>query len=129
MGKVIVGLVVWLILVSASHVVLTDRVFAADEYGAIAISEDADEGYGVGYASQKEAEARALAECEARAGGKSCEIAAWCQNACCALSIGKDNGWGGFWGETQAAAERAATRLCEGQTTDCKIRRSFCTSD
>jgi len=102
---------------------------AAERFGAIAFSADSGaEGYGVDYATREDAESRAMEECKSRSRGKACTVAAWCQNACCALAVGKGNGWGGFWGVEQKQADLAALGNCGTQTSNCKIRRSFCTA-
>ena len=100
---------------------------AAVKFGAIAFSpKSGAEGYGENYKTREDAEKRAMTECTERSEGKPCDVVSWCQNACCALAVGKGNGWGGFWGATKDKAEAAALEKCSEQTTSCKIRRSLC---
>ena len=98
-------------------------------HGSIAFSQDADGSYAWGIAwsfdSSTGAEAEALGQCRAH-DGKRCSQAGWFQEACGALAIGDDNGYGTGWGATAAAAKRDALTQCRGSNNDCRIEVARC---
>jgi len=95
-------------------------------FGAIAYAPSSGaNGYCYGYASRRDAEYRAMAECGARSGG--CQIAIWFQNACGAVASGYRGGWGSAWGNGRAEAEYNALAQCSRYTTNCSIRVWACT--
>ncbi len=98
-----------------------------DQFGAIAYSPSKG-AYAVTYdrPSQADAEAGALAECRSRA--EDCESSVWFRNACGALAVGKDGGWGTDWGNDRPAAEANAINMCQRYTSDCSVLRSVCAS-
>ena len=100
---------------------------AADNFAAIAYSQDTDShGWSYDYSTRGEAEARAMVECAQY--GRGCKIATWCKNACCALAVGRGNGWGADWGRSKDEAQRLAVRRCHTNTSNCSVRRWVCTT-
>jgi serine/threonine-protein kinase len=100
------------------------RAAAADNYGAIAFSQDSGKvGWAYDYRSRSAAEERALEEC-----GNDCEVVLWIMNACGALATGDDNGYGTGWAGSRARAEEIAKANCEEHADNCRINRWICTS-
>jgi uncharacterized caspase-like protein len=99
-----------------------------DHFGAIAYSPSAvAHGYAMDYSTQAEAEARALAECTAK--GSGCQAAIWFRNACGALAIASNGGWGSDWGADQQTAEQKALDLCKkNSSSGCSVVRWVCTT-
>jgi hypothetical protein len=98
-----------------------------NHFGAIAYSPSSRaQGYAFDYSTQAEAQARALAECSAK--GQGCQSTIWFQNACGALAVGSDGGWGGDWGADQQTAEQKAIAVCSKYTTGCSVVRWVCTT-
>ncbi|MEZ5873108.1 MAG: DUF4189 domain-containing protein [Nitratireductor sp.] len=99
----------------------------ADYFGAIAYSPNSGaHGYSYDYGSQGEAEAYAMNECRKYAG--DCRVAIWFRNACGALAIGNNGGWGSGWGNNQRRAELEAINTCQQYTSNCRIKRWACTT-
>ena len=98
-------------------------------HGSIAFSQDADGAYAWGIAwsfdSSAGAEAEALGQCR-EYGGTQCAEAGWFQEACGALAIGDDNGYGTGWGATTGEAERDALAQCRAVNDDCRIEVARC---
>jgi hypothetical protein len=101
-------------------------VRADDNFGAIAYSPSSGaDGYSYDYATQAEAEERALAECNSR--GEGCQSVLWFRNACGALAVGPD-GWGTGWAEDQGTAEENARDECSKHSGHCAVTRWACTT-
>ena len=99
--------------------------FAADLYGAIAYSQQsAHYGWSINTGSQEEAETSAMNQCYNY--GSDCK-SMWFMNACGALAIGADGGWGMNWGENTRQAENKAIAQCNGVSSNCKVEYSKCT--
>ena len=97
---------------------------ADDSYGAIAFSsESGATGYSYNFGSREEAEERALQEC-----GAGCEVVQWFKNACAALAVGDNNGWGTGWSGNREEAENIALNKCGEQTRNCDIKVRACTA-
>jgi len=97
---------------------------AADNYGAIAFSQDSGKvGWAYDYQSRSGAEERAREEC-----GSDCEIVLWIMNACGALATGDDNGYGTGWAGNRERAEEIALTNCEENADNCRINRWICTT-
>ena len=98
-------------------------------HGSIAFSRDADDSYAWGIAwsfdSSAGARAEALGQCRAHDGTR-CSQAGWFREACGALAIGDDNGYGTGWGATAAAAKRNALAQCRASNNDCRIEVARC---
>jgi hypothetical protein len=100
---------------------------AQDHYGAIAYSPSAvAHGYSFDFATQAEAEARALAECNSK--GQGCQAAIWFRNGCGALAVAPDGSWGSDWGVDQQTAEQKALALCSKYSSSCSVVRWVCTT-
>lgn len=100
---------------------------ARDYYGAIAYSPDM-RAYGYSYDSRSRAHAEKTAMARCRSYGGGCRVVTWFRNACGALAIGDDGGYGGAWAGSRAAAERSALRTCAGSSSDCTVVRWACTT-
>ena len=61
-----------------------------------------------------------------REGGESCREVGWFRNACGALAIGDENGFGAGWGATTTQAEQDALKKCRAANQDCRIEVSRC---
>ena len=100
----------------------------ADSYWSIVLSQEADGGYHVGWASDvsKAAAMRgASGSCREHGGSKCREVASFA-NACMAVAIG-DNGYGTGGGDSKANAERKARARCRsGGNSNCSILDSGC---
>ena len=98
-------------------------------HGSIAFSQDDDGAYAWGIAWSFEtsvgANAEALAQCRAH-DGTECEEVGWFQEACGALAIGGENGYGAGWGSTEIPAQADALENCLRFNDDCRIVASQC---
>lgn len=95
-----------------------------DHFGAIAFSQGSGSvGYSYDYGSGGAAEERALNSC-----GSDCHVVVWFRNACGALAVGADRGYGATWADTQSDAESLAMDTCRANTTDCEVTQWVCTS-
>lgn len=89
---------------------LSSPVLAA-LYGAIAYSEKTGRyGYSYNYSWLGDAEADALANCDA----PDAQVVAWCWNEYAALAVDDNGNYGYSSGLTQASAEAAALSYCTG---------------
>jgi serine/threonine-protein kinase len=96
----------------------------ADEYGAIAFStRSGAHGYSRGFDNREDAEERALQEC-----GPHCEVVLWFKNACAALAVGSDKGYGTGWASSRSEAESIAMNNCDKNADSCAVVRWVCTS-
>ena len=102
---------------------------AEDLHGSIAFSQDEGGGYAWGIAwsfdSSAGAQVEALGQCRAH-GGTRCAEVGWFREACGALALGDDNGYGTGWGATTAEAERDALAQCRVSDDDCRIEVGRC---
>jgi serine/threonine-protein kinase len=97
---------------------------AADHYGAIAFSQASGAvGYSYDFDSRDDAEERALQEC-----GPRCEVVIWFKNACAALAVGDDKGYGTGWAADRDRAEEIAMMKCEENSDDCSVKQWACTT-
>ncbi len=99
-----------------------------DKYAAIACTRNCSQwGYSNNCATQKEAEAKAVAECEK--GGKKCKAIGTFKNTCGAFARASDGSWGAQWGtEDEQEAKQKAMARCEKEGgKDCAVKFSFCT--
>lgn len=102
---------------------------AQELHGSIAFSQESEGRYAWGIAwlfgSPVSATAEAVRQCQ-REGGTKCAEVGWFRNACGALAIGDDNGYGAGWGRTTAQAERDALRQCRADNANCRIEVARC---
>lgn len=100
---------------------------AQNYYGAIAYSPSTGSyGYSYDHASRARAEDGAYAECRKHA--SDCQVALWFRNACGALAVGDDGGWGTGWGSVLQRAESEALGVCGKHTSNCSVIRWVCTT-
>lgn len=104
---------------------LAPALAAADSYGAIAYSPTTRaDGWSHSYSTRADAERRALRECSGRA--RDCRVAIWFKNACGALAVGQNGGWGSGWGNDRRRAELEAIGVCNQYAAGCSIVRWAC---
>ncbi len=104
-------------------------VHAEGLHGSISFSQEDDGGYAWGIAwrfdNRFDATREAVTQCR-REGGTNCTEVGWFENACGALAIGDENGYGAGWGDSTAAAERDALRQCRVANDNCRIEVARC---
>ena len=99
----------------------------AENYGAIAYSPSTGaHGWSYDYPSRGAAENVALQGCRQHAG--DCLVPIWFRDACGALAVGSNNGYGTGWGTSRGLAESYALQSCRKHTSNCAIRRWACTT-
>jgi eukaryotic-like serine/threonine-protein kinase len=97
-------------------------------FGAIARSPSTQfKGYSWNFASQKDAETRALSECESTSNSGDCQVLIWAQNACISLAESSNGAAGSGLAEDMTAAENNAKQLCQQyKGVNCTITRTIC---
>ena len=107
----------------------TDAAGSGPLQGSIAFSQESDGGYAWGIAwsfdSRSDALTGAVDQCQAY-GGSDCVEVGWFEEACGALAIGDENGYGTGWGATIAAAERDALAQCRAVNQNCRVEVARC---
>lgn len=103
---------------------------ADSRYGSIVFSKEANGGYAWGIAwsfnSHSAARDRAIRECQSRR-GTSCYEVGWFRDACGALAIGGNNGYGSGWGTTHSVAKEYALGNCrQAGNEGCRIAAAEC---
>lgn len=99
---------------------------SAQNYGAIAYSPSTGAwGRSWDYRTRRTAERRAMRHCRRRA--RDCRVL-WFRNACGAVAVGRNGGWGSAWGRTKNAAFRNARAQCRRYDGGCRVRVWQCTS-
>ena len=103
---------------------------AGDLHGSIAFSKLSGGGYAYGIAwnaeSPEAARRGAREECARHGGGSGCREVGGFRNACGALAIGDNNGFGTGWGATNAEAESDALSNCRAANRNCRVEVSRC---
>ena len=95
----------------------------ADSFGAIAYSPDTGaNGWSHDYPSRRGAERAAQDNCDA----DDCRIAIWFKNACGAVAVGSNGGWGSDWGGDRRRAQSKAIRACSRNDDGCSVVRWQC---
>lgn len=99
-----------------------------DLYGAIAYSPQTRMiGVSSDNPTQAEAESVALQNCKIESNNAAdCKVVMWVRNACAALAVGQDGGWGTDWGNDRATAERKALAFCGKYSQTCQVVRRVC---
>lgn len=116
-----------LAIVGQAALLTPTAAVARDYYGAIAYSQSTrSHGYSYDFDSRGRAERRAYNECAQYGGG--CRIAVWFKNACGALAVGRDGGWGSGWHRTRRGAQYNALRSCRSVSRGCRVIRWVCTT-
>jgi hypothetical protein len=96
---------------------------AADRWGSIFFSPDTHAvGYSFRHRSRGDAENAAYDNCDA----DDCIKATTFRNACGAVAVGENGGWGAYWGANGRAAQRAAVNVCRGNDDGCRVLRWQC---
>lgn len=96
-------------------------------YGAIAISPSSKAmGWSYDFRSKWKAERAALARCRQHA--SDCRIATWFRNACGAVAVGHNGGWGAHWGASVKNANWRAKKTCNKHDSYCEVKRWVCTT-
>lgn len=122
MAAAVLTVVLWMLSVEA----MAQQGFL---FGAIAYSPTTR---AIGVASdnttQAEAESVALQNCRASSPeATDCKNVMWVRNACAALAVGNEGGWGTDWGADRATAERKALAICAKYSSTCEVVRRVCT--
>ena len=102
---------------------------AQSRYGSIVFSQESGGRYAWGmawsYNSLSAARNRAVGECRRR-GGRNCREIVWFRDACGALAIGDNNGYGSGWGTSPSIAQRYAMSTCRSANRNCRIADTRC---
>ncbi len=99
---------------------------ARNKFGAIAISPSSKAmGWSYNYNSKWKANQVALRKCRQYA--SDCRIATWFRNACGAVAVGANGGWGAHWGRSIKNAKWKAKKMCRRHDSYCQVRRWVCT--
>ena len=98
-------------------------VQAADKWGSIFFSPETHaNGYSYRQPSRGAAEDAAYDNCDA----DDCVKATTFRNACGAVAVGRNGGWGAYWGEGGNRAQRAAINACRSNDDGCRVLRWQC---
>lgn len=99
---------------------------ARNKFGAIAISPSSKAmGWSYNYNSKWKANQVALQKCYQHA--SDCKIATWFRNACGAVAVGANGGWGAAWGRNISQAKWKAKKTCHKYDSYCQPKRWVCT--
>lgn len=110
-------------LIWVAAMLLTVTAAQADEWGAIAFSPNSGAtGYSYNYDTRRIAEGWAMSYCDAR----DCRIVINFRNACGAVAVGRNGGWGADWGPTRHSAEANAIAMCQAHDGGCRTKRWVC---
>ncbi len=121
------GKAIILTLITGLFLAITASQASAKNYfGAIAISPSTKAmGWSFDYSSKWKANNKALQKCRQYA--SDCRIATWFRNACGAVAIGQNGGWGAHWGNSIKNAKWKARKTCRKHDNNCKVKRWVCT--
>jgi len=104
---------------------LTTLAGQAAEWGSIAFSpRTGANGYSHNYDTKSTAQAWAMSYCDDNA--SDCRIVVNFQNACGAVAVGRNGGWGADWGPTRSSAEANAIAVCQSHDGGCRTKRWVC---
>lgn len=104
---------------------LSATAAAATEFGAIAYSPATGaHGYSYNYSTRRQADRVAMANCRAYA--DDCRIIVDFWNACAALAVGSNYGYGFAYNVRRSAAQATALAICRRNDSGCKIVRWVC---
>jgi serine/threonine-protein kinase len=100
-------------------------VASAASWGAIAFSPSTRAlGWTHDYSTQADAEDAAEAYCGKDA--DDCRVAISFRNACGAIAIGRNGGWGADWGVDPQTAQQRALNQCRRHDGGCIVKRWQC---
>lgn len=112
-------------LILAALMVLTAATSGAQavEWGSIYYSPSTHAtGFSHHYDTQRQAERAAASYCS----GGDCEYAISFRNACGAVAVGRNGGWGADWGTTGNSAQSNAVDACRAHDRGCSVVRWQC---
>lgn len=104
---------------------------AAGSFGAIAFSTATGAiGFGQDNATREEAESVALQNCRAvSTQPDDCKTVMWFQNACAAIAVGDDGGYGWAWHANRDIAAQNSIAQCQRYSKGgCRVMRRACSS-
>lgn len=111
--------------ISAATLSAPVGAMARDLYGAIAYSQSTRyHAWATDFNSQNEAENAAMNECYNNA--SDCKVALWFMNACGALAVGSDGGWGSNWGNNYKQSQNKAIAQCQTVSGGCQVVVTKC---
>jgi serine/threonine-protein kinase len=97
----------------------------AASWGAIAFSQSTQAlGWTHDYKNERAAENSAMSRCGQYA--DDCEIAVSFHNACGAIAVGRNGGWGADWGNDDWEAKQNAIGICSEHDSGCRVIRWQC---
>ena len=98
---------------------------SAASWGAIAFSPSTQAlGWTHDYSNETQAERAAMSYCGKNA--DDCEVAISFHNACGAVAVGRNGGWGADWGTDDYEAQQSALGACSEHDGGCKVIRWQC---
>jgi len=116
----IIGIAVLALVLAAAP-----GVASAESWGAIAYSEATRAiAWSHGYANETGAENEALRGCYKYA--RDCVVAISFHNACGAVAVGSNGGWGADWGTGDWDAQQSALGACSENDSGCRVLRWQC---
>ena len=111
--------------ITVAALLLPNVVAQADEWGSIAYSpRTGATGYSYNYDTRSLAQGWAMSYCKENA--SDCRIVVNFQNACGAVAVGRNGGWGADWGPTRRSAEANAISVCQAHDRGCRTKRWVC---
>jgi hypothetical protein len=112
-------------LIMAALMLLTAATSGAQavEWGSIYYSPSTHAtGFSHNYDTQRQAERAAASYCR----GGDCTYAISFRNACGAVAVGRNGGWGADWGTTGNSAQSNAINACRTHDRGCSVVRWQC---
>lgn len=118
--------IAFILMASLLFVTSVTTAHAKNKFGAIAISPSSKAmGWSFNYNSKWKANQVALKKCRKYA--SDCKIGVWFRNACGAIAVGNNGGWGANWGHSVKNAKWKAKKTCSKFDSYCKVKRWVCT--
>jgi hypothetical protein len=115
-------------LVATTLAASATGAIAAEPYGALATSPDADYGYSFNYRTERDARDRAMREC-AKYSSK-CAVKKVFTDTCVSIASASNGAMGWAWGFAREEGNRNAIKECRDNGGDnCRFQRRFCTGD
>ncbi|WP_081615325.1 DUF4189 domain-containing protein [Rhizobium freirei] len=105
---------------TALAITLSTGIASAAQFGAIAYSRDTGSyGSSHNYSSRAGAEEEALSACSSYA--DDCRVVVYFRNACGALAVGSERGYGWGWSARRNQARDIAIANCEENDSGCHV--------
>lgn len=118
--------IAFILMASLLFVTSASTAHAKNKFGAIAISPSSKAmGWSFNYNSKWKANQVALNKCRKYA--SDCKIGVWFRNACGAVAVGTNGGWGAHWGNSVKSAKWKAKKTCRKYDSYCQVKRWVCT--